>query len=74
MTHLTSPSRTLEQPDDIANALWASFMSKIRGDEYVPPEDIAVPEGWSKDLAIGCEHASYVLAIAYLNQSQWFNA
>lgn len=62
----------LELIDDIANILWTSFQTKIHSDSFVSADDIFVPPGWSRQLAIDCEHLAYVLAIAYLNHSMLF--
>jgi hypothetical protein len=53
----------------MADVLWQSFQSKIKGDDYTQPEDITVPAGWTRQLALDCEHLAYVLSIAYLNHS-----
>ena len=63
----------LELIDQIADVLWNSFQTRIRSDEYTPPVKVDVPTGWSHQLALDCEHLSYVLAIAYFNRSESLN-
>lgn len=61
---------TLKLIDHIADVLWQSFQKKIMSEEFVFAHSLDVPLGWSRQLAIDCEHMSYVLAIAYHNHSE----
>src|SRR5258708_39606205 len=63
----------LELIDQIADVLWNSFQTRICSDEYTPPIKVDMPTGWSHQLALDCEHLSYVLAIAYFNHSELLN-
>lgn len=62
-------SDPLALSDAIAEVLHKSFRHKLISEHFVASSDVPTPPGWSKELAVDCEHLSYVLAIAYLNHS-----
>lgn len=49
--------------DAIAEVLHKSFRHKLISEHFVALSNIPIPLGWSKELAVDCEHLSYVLAI-----------
>lgn len=61
----------LELSDEIANVLLKAFKNKLSLDRFVPRSEVNIPTGWSRQLAVDCEHLSYVLAIAYCNHSMF---
>ena len=61
----------LELSDEIANVLLKAFKNKLSLDPFVSHSELKIPTGWSRQLAIDCEHLSYVLAIAYCNHSMF---
>lgn len=62
-------SDPLALSDAIAEVLYKSFQHKLILEHFFALSDVPIPPGWSKELAVDCEHLSYVLAIAYLNHS-----